>query len=420
MTSKIHRREFLSGAAAWLGAAALPRPLSAAVPRWESPNERIALGMIGVGDLGYGHHLAKVLRMGVFDVVAVADPDQDHVDRAVQRTEGRAKGYRDYRHLLDRRDIDAVLIATPDHWHALTAVHACQAGKDVYCEKPLSLTIADGQAMTRAARRYGRVFQTGTQQRSDTRFRWACELVRNQVFGRVTEVDVCLGKAPTASYVADSDPPASLDWDLWLGRTPMRPYNRLRCHYNFRWFFEYSGGKLTDWGAHHLDIVQWALGTELGGPTSVEGTGVFPADNFYEVPVEFDVRYGYPGGVTVRVHGEGENGVTFRGSEGALFVSRSTIRAEPEEILDVRPGGGKVVLPVSRDHHRNWVDCIKSREQPISDVEKSHRSATVCHLGNIAIRLGRRLAWDPAKEEFPGDEAANRLRQRPIRGEWRL
>jgi predicted dehydrogenase len=357
--------------------------------------------------------------MDVFDVVAVADPDQAHVERAVQRAGGRTKGYRDYRHLLDHRDVDAVLIATPDHWHALNAVHACEAGKDVYCEKPLSLTIADGRAIADAAARHRRVFQTGTQQRSSSQFRRACELVRNGALGRLIDVDVCLGTGPTSGFVADRAPPAGLDWELWLGPAPRRPYNEKRCHYNFRWFYEYSGGKLTDWGAHHLDIVQWALGTEHAGPLAVEATGVHPADNFYETAVEFDVRYTYPGGVTVAAHGAGENGVTFRGTEGTLFVSRSTIRTEPQEILDRRTAL-PIALPESRDHHRNWVDCLRSRAEPISGAEASHRSATVCHLGNIAMQLGRKLAWDAAREEFTGDDAANRLRERPLRGAWRL
>jgi predicted dehydrogenase len=413
----MHRRDFLAGAAA--GAAALSTsPLRALTAR-PAANDRIGLGLIGVGDLGYGHHLSKVLSMDVFDVVAVADPDQAHVERAVQRAGGRTKGYRDYRHLLDHRDVDAVLIATPDHWHALNAVHACEAGKDVYCEKPLSLTIADGRAIADAAARHRRVFQTGTQQRSSSQFRRACELVRNGALGRLIDVDVCLGTGPTSGFVADRAPPAGLDWELWLGPAPRRPYNEKRCHYNFRWFYEYSGGKLTDWGAHHLDIVQWALGTEHAGPLAVEATGVHPADNFYETAVEFDVRYTYPGGVTVAAHGAGENGVTFRGTEGTLFVSRSTIRTEPQEILDRRTAL-PIALPESRDHHRNWVDCLRSRAEPISGAEASHRSATVCHLGNIAMQLGRKLAWDAAREEFTGDDAANRLRERPLRGAWRL
>ncbi|MBM4061390.1 MAG: Gfo/Idh/MocA family oxidoreductase [Planctomycetes bacterium] len=413
----MHRRDFLAGAAA--GAAAFTvAPLRAMAPR-ARPAERLGLGLIGAGDLGYGHHLPKLQSMGAFDVVGFADPDQQHLDRAVQRAGGKAKGYRDYRRLLDHRDIDVVLIASPDHWHALHAVHACEAPKDVYCEKPLSLTIADGRAISDAARRHRRVFQTGTQQRSSSQFRHACELVQNGKLGTLQEVDVCIGPGPTSAWHPDSAPPPHLDWDLWLGPAPLRPYNERRCHYQFRWFYEYSGGKLTDWGAHHIDIAQWGLGTELSGPVAVEATGVHPADNFFETATEFDVRYTYPGGLVVKVHGAGENGVTFRGSQGSVFVSRGTIRSEPKVFLDSKAGTMPIVLPESRDHHGDWLDCLRSRRDPISNVEASHRSATVCHLGNVAMRLGRRLQWNPATEEFVGDDAANRMRSRPMRGEWR-
>ncbi|MFQ5504838.1 MAG: Gfo/Idh/MocA family protein [Planctomycetota bacterium] len=412
MHAAISRRDFLLAAGC---SVALPRLASA---RGYPANERIGLGLIGVGGLGGGFHLPKVLRIEDLEVLAVADVDAEHLDKAVAKTGGRASGYRDYRRILERSDIDAVLIATPDHWHALCAVHAMEAGKDVYCEKPLALTIKEGRAIARAARSSGRVFQTGTQQRSDRRFRRASELVRNGRLGSLEEVRVVLGKAPTSAWVADSEAPACLDWNFWLGPAPLVPYNRKRCHYTFRWFLDYSGGKMTDWGAHHLDIVQWALGTELGGPVRVEASGVFPADNFYETAVDFDVRYEYANGVRVRVAGSGRNGVTFRGSAGELFVSRSEIRATPAEILDSE--AGPIRLYESRDHHRNWIDCIRSRRPPVSDAEIGHRSATVCHLGNIAMALGRKLVWDPAAERFPEDEAANRLLHKPMRSPWTL
>jgi len=413
----MQRRKFLRT----IGRAALVGPMASALPRPRrrvSPNERIGIGLIGVGGLGYGHHLRKCSKLPDLEVRAVADVDRRHRERAAAGSHGTIQAYRDYRHVLDRADIDAVLIATPDHWHRLTFVHACQAGKDVYCEKPLSLTIAEGRAMSDAAKRYGRVVQVGTQQRSTGQFHQACELVRNGRIGTVRKVEVCLGRGPTSKWVADSLPPDELDWDFWLGPAPWHPYNEKRCHGSFRWFFDYSGGKLTDWGAHHLDIVQWGLGTELSGPISVEAKGEFPDDNFYETPTDFDVEYRYADGVAVHATGTGENGVTFQGTNGAIFVSRRRIAATPNELLTGERG--PIRLKESSDHHLDWIDCMRTRAVPVSDVESGHRSATVCHLGNLAMRLGRKLRWDPLAERFIDDESANRLLAKPMRGAWEL
>ena len=418
MATPLSRRDFLLRAAG--SAAAINAVPRAAVARTYAANERIALGLIGCGDLGRNHHLRRLLGMSEFQVVAGADVDQKHLEDAVKITGGKAQGYRDYRELLARTDVDAVLIASPDHWHALHAVHACEAGKDVYCEKPLSLTIAEGQAMVRAARRHGTVFQVGTQQRSDRRFRLACELVRNGRIGRLLEVQAVLGRGPTAPPQPDSEAPPWLDWNGWLGPAPLRPYNEKRCHYTFRWFDDYSGGKLTDWGAHHIDIAQWGIGCEESGPVEVSGTGTFPADSVYECAVDFDVRYRYHNGVTLRVVGEGENGVTFTGTKGKVFVNRSEIRSEPGELTKVEPGSMAIRLIDSPDHHRNWLDCIRTRRRPASDVLVGHRSATVCHLGNIALRLARTLRWDPAAEQFVDDATANRMIAKPMRAPWRV
>jgi predicted dehydrogenase len=413
----LSRRDFLARAAGAAAAAgALPRP---SLARGYSVNERVALGLIGCGDLGRNHHLRRLLGMTGFQVVACADVDQRHLEEAVRIAGGKPQGYRDYRDLLARPDVDAVLIASPDHWHALHSVHACEAGKDVYCEKPLSLTIGEGQAMVRAARRHGTVFQVGTQQRSDRRFRLACELVRSGRIGRLLQVEAVLGRGPTSAPVPDSEAPPWLDWNAWLGPAPLRPFNPKRCHYTFRWFHDYSGGKLTDWGAHHIDIAQWGIGVEDSGPVEVTGTGTFAADSVFECAVDFDVRYRYASGVTLRVVGAGENGVTFTGTRGTVFVSRTEIRSSPAE-LTKEPGALPVRLIESSDHHRNWLDCIRSRRQPAADVAVGHRSATVCHLGNIALRLNRVLRWDPVAERFQGDETANRLIHKPMRAPWRV
>ena len=421
MSQHLTRRRFLGRIGAGLSATAFARPLLSGAPRRVSPNERIHLGLIGCGDLMRGHHMRILKTIPDFVVVACADVDQEHLDDAVKKTDGHATGYRDYRRLLDRKDVDAVLIATPDHWHALNAIHACEAGKDVYCEKPLSLTIAEGRAMVRAARRWGTVFQTGTQQRSDARFRHAVELVRNGRIGRLTSIGVVLGPGPTQGFVPDTQPPERLDWDAWLGPAPHHAYNEKRCHYTFRWFRDYSGGKLTDWGAHHLDIAQWGHGSELSGPVAVEGSGVFPADSMYDAAAEFDVRWRYADGVTLRAVGTGRNGVTFTGTDGSVFVSREAIETTPKGLLAEFPAGTGPWLPrVSAHHHHDWLECLRSRRRPISDVEIGHRSATVCHLGNIAIDLGRRLTWNPEHEQFVDDEAANRLIGKPMRAPWSL
>ena len=417
------RRSFLGQVGASAGvAAAFPR--AARLARGRSANERIGLGIIGVGGLGGGnHHLGRVVHMADFELLAVCDVDRGHIEKATKKAASagvHVQGYRDYRQLLARKDIDAVIIATPDHWHALTAVHACQAGKDVYCEKPLSLTVAEGRAMSNAARRYGRVFQTGTQQRSDWRFRWAAELVRNGKLGKLRSVDVVIGKGPVSELVPNAPVPSGLDWDFWLGPAPKVAYNPKRCHYLFRWFYDYSGGRVTDWGAHHHDIVQWALGTELSGPRHVHASGVWPAENFFETAVDFDIEYRYANGVVVHTTGRGKNGITFHGSRGELFVRRGGIRATPEEILDDKVGTMPIRLYASDNHHQNFADCVRSRSKPISDVELSHRSASMCHIGNISMRLDRALEWDATAERFRHDEMANRLLAKPMRGEWSL
>jgi len=317
----------------------------------------------------------------------------------------------------------------PDHWHALIAHYALEAGKDVYCEKPLTYTIDEGKKLVAAARRYGAVFQTGSQQRSDRRFRLACELVRNGRIGALQRVDTHIGDIDSGSWEAVTAPPPELDWNFWLGPAPYAEYCKNRVHYQFRWFQDYSGGKMTDWGAHHNDIAQWGIGADGDGPVNVEATGTFHADGPHDVPGTFDVKYTYANGVELHCHALGENGVKFTGADGWVFVSRSRIElqlgdknwADYDAILKVVSRDDFATrLYVSDHHHNNWLDCIHSRERPVCDVEIGHRSVTVCHLGNLAIKLGRELQWDPAAEEFVGDDEANRLRSKPMRSPWQL
>jgi predicted dehydrogenase len=329
--------------------------------------------------------------------------------------------YSDYRKLLDDKTIDAVVITTPDHWHARMTIDACAAGKDVYCEKPLTLAIAEGPAMIAAARAHKRVVQTGSQQRSDATFRRACEMVRSGELGTISRVEVGL---PAVNFdgpaVADSTPPANLDYDFWLGPAPERPYNAKHVHYLFRFFWDYSGGQLTNFGAHHLDIAQWALGRDESGPSKVEATATYQPEHWYEVPMTSRVVYTYDDGVTVVVE-QGTDmpaGCTFHGDNGSLFVTRGQIRSTPAGLLAGAGAELAVQLPVSKNHHANWLECIRSRENPIADVAIGHRSATVCHLGNIAIRTGRTIHWDPKAETILDDPEAASMLARPYRSPW--
>jgi len=386
------------------------------------PSERINVGFIGCGNQ-WGNNFRPLV--GLANAVAVCDVDRKRLAEAKARVEkitGRScAAYSDYRKMLESKAVDAVVVTTPDHWHALIAIHACQAGKDVYCEKPLTLTVAEGQAMVKAARKYDRVVQTGSQQRSDDRFRLACELVRSGRLGKLRRIQAGIAgvnfKGPP---VPDSDPPPELDYDFWLGPAPKRPYNVKRVHYNFRFFWDYSGGQLTNWGAHHLDIAQWGLGTDESGPIAIEGTARYHKDGWYEVPEWCRVTYQYANGVTV-VCGQGlKGGTTFEGERGTLHVDRKAIESTPPEIVAEPLTEKDVHLYVSKNHHQNWLDCIKSRNRPICDVAIGHRSVTVCHLGNIAIRAGRKIRWDPAREEIVGDPEAARMLSRPYRTPWSL
>lgn len=415
----MHRRQFLktSAAASCLAAAPLFVPA-----RVFGANERIVTGHIGVGGQGNAN-----LKGFLKNAAAVCDVDQGRAAQTAKKVEeagNKCEVFADYRRLLDRKDIDAVIISTPDHWHALTTIHACQAGKDVYCEKPLSLTIAEGRKMVEAARASQRIVQTGSQQRSAPEFRRACELVRNGALGKVQTILVGIPKCNHAGApVPDTDPPSGLDYDMWLGPAPQRPYNEKRVHYFFRFFWDYSGGQMTNFGAHHLDIAQWALGMDSSGPIATEGTGEFHPQMWHEVTEKCRVTHTYADGTKVIV-GQQESdipgGVTFIGSQGKLFVNRGKLTAEPKELADYALKDGDVRLYESSNHHENFLACIKSRELPICDVEIGHRSATVCHLGNIAIRLGRKLSWDPAKEQFVGDDEANTWLSRPYRSPWTL
>ena len=413
----VNRRQFISTAAAVLAVPTiLPRSVFGA-------NERIVTGHIGVKNQGTNN--LKAFRS---TAAVVCDVDRDVLAKAAKLLESNGVSkpgvHHDYRELLDRKDIDAVVVTTPDHWHALMTIDACKAGKDVYCEKPLSLTISEGRKVVDTARKTNRVVQTGSQQRSDKRFRLACELVRSGKIGKVKTVLVGIpGVNFAGPPVPDSDPPAELDYDFWLGPAVKKPYNAKHVHYNFRFFWDYSGGQMTNFGAHHLDIAQWGLGMDDSGPVATEGTATFHPEHWYEVTQTCRVTHTYANGTTVVV-GQGQKdiieGVTFIGTEGSIFVDRKKLTSAPMEIARESLSGSDVHLAVSDNHHQNFLDCVKTRKRPIADVAIGHRSATVCHLGNICVRLGRKIQWDPAAETLIGDEQASAMLSRPYRSPWTI
>ena len=424
---RFSRRSFLVSAGTF---AALPAATYRnALLAQEKPSETVRVGCIGVGAQGTGNMIAVRKH-----VVAVCDVDKGRVAAAasgLEKVDIKAKTFSDYRKLLESKDIDAVLISTPDHWHALTAIDACKAGKDVYCEKPLSLVVNEGRAMVQAARDNKRIVQTGSQQRSAKEFRQACELVRNGAIGKVKSVKVGLpgpnwidrAKKP----VPDSDAPAALDFDFWTGPAPKRPYNANRVHYLFRFFWDYSGGQQTNFGAHDLDIAQWGLGMDESGPTTIEGSATFNADKWFETPETAKQTFTYANGVTVLCSlGKGgyPGGATFEGELGTIYVKRGGLTvtmSNGEKVADpYKLPAGDVKLYVSNNHHQNWLDCVKSRKLPICDVEIGHRSATVCHLGNIALRTGRKLTWDAAKEQIIDDKEAAAMLTKTYRKPWSL
>jgi predicted dehydrogenase len=422
------RREFLRASMAAVAASPLAAYLNhswAAPPApAKSPNDRPQIGVIG---MRYQGSVIAEKAKAHGDLVAFCDVDR-HVREMAKACFGSTqKIYEDYRAMLDDPAIDVVLIGSPDHWHAKMAIDAMKAGKDLYVEKPLTLTVDEGKAIRKVAQETRRVVQVGTWQRSDINFRLASELVRAGRLGKVHKVVAVAGENPRGGPFAPAPVPANLNWDLWLGQAPKVDYVPERCHYTFRWWWDYAGGKMTDWGAHHLDIIQWALGEQHSGPIVVEGKGTFSGvTGGYEVPTKFLATMRYASGVEVEARDAGENGIRFEGDKGWLFVERGKIRGpvidqlkdnplprdkftlyphDPQNVVDRTQKLGSLI-----SHMENFFACVRSRNQAtISDPESQHRSATVCHLANIAVRLGRKLTWDPKAERFVGDDEADQM-----------
>lgn len=369
------------------------------------------------------------------NIVAVCDVDANRAGEKADKFKAEAR-YSDFRKAIAHKGVDVVVNATPDHWHTLVNLHAMRQGKDVYSEKPLTLTIDEGKKLVAVARETQRILQTGSQQRSAASFRLACELVRNGRIGKLERIMTLLPSGPTGGPYAPKPVPAELDWNFWLGQTPEVEYVQERCHVTFRFWYDYSGGTITDWGAHHNDIAQWANGTERTGPVTVEGKVLLESPpGGYTTAARYQVEYTYANGVrhTCRTiasenfYGglvsdakptDERNGVRFEGTEGWIFVNRQKIEASRPEILEQELPAGATRLYASNDHMGNFFECVRTRKAPICEPEIGHRSVSVCHLGAIALRTGRKLNWDPAKEEFVGDADANHYVAREMRSPW--
>jgi predicted dehydrogenase len=441
-TSVLSRRQFLkSSALAGAGTALLgPTILPASVFGAEAPSERITVGCIGVGRMGLGD-MREILGFKQAQIVAVCDVDSKRAQNAKQRVETHYRSqsanenykgcaaYKDFRELIGREDIDAVSIVTPDHWHALPAIAAAKAGKDIFLQKPLTLTIKEGRILSDTVRRYGRVFQVGSQQRSETRFRFACELVRNQRIGKLHTVKVGFGIDPPTGPQPAMPLPDGLDYDMWLGPAPWAAYTEKRVHPQKDYgrpgwlrIAAYGAGMITGWGSHHNDIAQWGMGTEYTGPVEIEGQAEYPKDGLWDVHGKFRIEYTYANGIKVICADTTKNkqGILFEGTEGWVYVKRGQIDAQPKSLLTSTTGSDEINLYKSNNHKANFLDCIKSRAETVAPVEVGHRSCSVCLLGEIAMRLGRKLKWDPEQEKFADDDQANRMLWRPMRSPWHL
>ena len=429
----IGRRHFLkktAGLAA--GAIAFPYVVSSSAlgkAGTVAPSNRIVMGAIGIGWQG-GNNMRGFLAKDEVRFVAVCDVDKNHLDEARKTVDEKygnkdCQTYHDFREIIARGDLDAVCIALPDHWHAIPAIAAARAGIDIHGEKPLSHCLREGRAMCEAISRYGRVWQTGSWQRSVANFHHACELVRNGRIGRVHKVEVGLGAgysdyANTKDQQTPGPPPKELDYDFWLGPAPWAPYCPARVHKNWRWHLDYGGGRIMDWVGHHVDIAHWGLGLDYAGPVEVEGWGKYPKDGLWNAPTEYEFTCKYTDGLEMVVASSFPGGTKWYGDQGWVYVNRGGIDANPKSVLKEVIGPEEIHLYKSRDHLQNFLDCVKSRQLTITPCEVAHRSASVGHLGQIAIALGRKIRFDPETEQILGDPTATRMLGNAMCSPWHL
>lgn len=429
----ISRRESLRRMGLAAVSASVPQVVAAPVVGGTgrpSPGNRLTMGMIGLGSMGL-RHVKGFLQERDCQITAICDVD------AARRLEARKEiaaaygrddcaEYNDFREVLARDDVDTLCISVPDHWHAIPAILGARAGKDIYGEKPLALTVAEGRAMSDAVRQSGCVWQTGSWQRSTAQFRFGAELVRNGRIGNLLRVEV---GNPTGTAI-DPQPvmpvPGGLDYETWLGPAPWAPYTEKRVHWNFRWILDYSGGQLTDNGAHDIDIAHWGMDCDRTGPVEVEGVGEFPADGLWNVAVKHHVVCRYANGLRLFIGDKTryEAGVRWVGESGWVHVTRAGIRTEPANLVQERFGPDEIRFrrppPDRQGHRRDFLDCVRTRTEPMSPIEVAHRSITVAHLGNIAMLLGRKIRWNPDREEIVGDPTASRMLSRAYRSPWTM
>ena len=450
-TTYLTRRQFLctTGTTATGLAAGMPFLVPAFVRGASAPSRRITVGCIGTGNQGF-NILQQFLKQDDAQIVAVCDvnrashgyrdenqflgrePAQKAVNEFYARktAAGQFRGcdvYTDFREVLARKDIDVVTIVVPDHWHGLMTVMACQAGKDIYCEKPLSLTIQQGREMVKAVRQHKRILQTGSHERSNPITRKACELVRNGRIGKLQKITTFVGYHNKVGPGPGWQPmpvPEGFDYENWLGPAPLAPYHQDRCLYRFRFIYDYSGGQITNFGAHSNDMAQWAMGADDTGPVEVEllDAKFLPKGSLFDVATETKFRCRYANGVELVCDmDKSQVGARFEGTDGMVQVGYGGFFTKPESLKTSELGPNEIRLGDSNDHVRNFLDCVKSRREPVAPVEAGHRSASVCHLGNIAVRLGKRkvLRWDPVQERFTNDDEANAFLTRPMRAPWR-
>lgn len=425
-TFHINRRRFLTTTAAITAATGVPgwflelEEAHAAQPKVLGPNDRPGLALIGCGGQGRGDCSGATAHA---DVLAVCDVDDGHVEAAAKQftKNGRVPDkYKDFRKVMERDDIHCIITGTPDHWHTMVNLAAARAGKDIYSEKPLTLTIDEGKRLVKAVRDNKRILQVGSQQRSDRNFRLACELVRNGRIGKLQHIIVGLPTGPVGGPFPEKPVPEGLNWDYYLGQTPLVPYNGKNCHWDFRWWYQFSGGQMTDWGAHHNDIAQWGNGTERSGPVEIDGKSLKEmTPGGYTAASKYRIDCKYANGVTMsivdgstvtdrNVVGGGKetpNGVQFIGPDGWIFVARGALKASNDELLQAPLPESAIKLYKSGSHMGNFFDSMRSRKDPICDVEIGHRSISVAHLGVISVRMKQALKWNPEKEEFTGENA---------------
>lgn len=453
--NEVSRRDFIKTASKGIITSAFvaqgfPSIVPASVFGQDAPSKRINVGAIGTGRISRGHDMPAVLKYDRARIMAVCDLDSKRVEDAkrlvndyygkkIGKTYDGVTGYSDYRELLQNKEVDAVLVSTPDHWHALIAIDAVEASKDVYLQKPASLTISEGRALSNAVQRTGRILQLGSQQRSSPQFRYAAELVRNGRIGRLKTVYVGLPVDPSGDPEPEMPMPRNLNYQMWLGSTPYVYYTEKRVHpqndYGRPGWLrceQFGAGMITGWGAHHIDSAHWAMATEYTGPVEISGWGEFPTKGLWDVHGKFKTEALYADGVRMIISDDFPNGIKFEGPEGWVFVSRGdetvtatdpvaklkdnkALSASDPRIITSIIGPNEIHLYESKEHHANWLDCVRSRQQPIAPVEVGHRSCTACLLHHVAMKLKRKVYWDPMRERFKNDDEANGMLSRPQR-----